>query len=90
MILLQSNLAAIDELSADLYGAASVEEGEGEDGNEAGEGKERKRKRKKKRKGTLERLWAYLTIQQLLEKRQVTDSDEVKKRVLELALKVGL
>ncbi|XP_054289756.1 inter-alpha-trypsin inhibitor heavy chain H4-like [Macrosteles quadrilineatus] len=70
----------IDELSANLYGhRESVEDNEDEN-------KEKKRKKKKK-KGTLERLWAFLTIQQLLEKKQVSDSEDVKKKVLELALK---
>jgi hypothetical protein len=65
-----------------LYGhGGSGEDGEGE------ENKEKKRKKKKK-KGTLERLWAFLTIQQLLEKKQVLETEDVKKKVLELALKV--
>lgn len=43
----------------------------------------------KKRRGTLERLWAYLSIQQLLERGQVTESDVTSRLVLELALRVS-
>lgn len=37
----------------------------------------------------VERLWAYLTIKQLLEKKEVADKDknELKKKALDLALK---
>jgi hypothetical protein len=43
---------------------------------------------------SLERLWAYLTIQQLLEEQELegeddTNATESKKRALELALKVS-
>lgn len=40
-------------------------------------------------RGTLERLWAYLSIQQLLERGQVTESDDTSRLVLELALRVS-
>lgn len=43
----------------------------------------------KKGRGTLERLWAYLSIQQLLERGQVTESDDTSRLVLELALRVS-
>lgn len=37
----------------------------------------------------IERLWAYLTIKQLLDKKEIADEDvqEIKKEALELALK---
>lgn len=43
----------------------------------------------KKGRSTLERLWAYLSIQQLLERGQVTESDDLSRLVLELALRVS-
>lgn len=37
----------------------------------------------------IERLWAYLTVKQLLEKKEITDDnvDDIKKKALDLSLK---
>ncbi|KAG8312243.1 hyaluronan metabolic process [Homalodisca vitripennis] len=80
-----SEAQPIDDLSASLYGVESSEE-EMED-ESRGDAKDKKLKRKKKARGTLERLWAYLTIQQLLDRRHVLETEDVKKRVVELALR---